>query len=178
VDELGGGVNDDHGATRPGPDASLPRLLGYAVGRHGTSVRTIGGLALTIASLGMLGVFVWGAMVPYHYERSTPPIGEVCAVDGATVNLGCFEVDQDALDQAFEDDINHSNRVIGLLGAITSCTALLLGWHLWRGPWRQRQQPARRVRVVVAAACLSPVAAVAIFATVGGLYWCYSSTFE
>ena len=164
----------------------MPKLLGHFIGRHVASVRTIGGLALTIASLGMLGLFVWGAAVPFHYESSTPPLGEICYPDGGpAVTVGCIEVDQDRLevdqdrlDQAFEDDINHSNRVIGTLGAITSCAALLLGWRSWRGPWRRHRQVGRRARVFVTAACLSPVAAIPIFAAVGGLYWCYSSTFE
>ena len=179
MDELGGGRSHDREPTRPGADASLPELLGYAIGRHVASVRTTAGLALMIASLGMLGLFVWSALVPFHSERSTPPIGEVCVTYDATApTVGCFDVDEDRLDQSFEDDINRSNRVIGTLGAITSGAALVLGWHVWRGPWRQRKQGGRRARIVLAAACLSPVAAIAIFVPVGGLYWCYSSTFE
>jgi hypothetical protein len=89
--------------------ASIPELLGHAFGRHVTPVRTIAGLALTIASLGM--------------------------------------------------------RCHGQAG-------------LWRGPWNQREQARRRARIVLAAACLSPVAAVPIFVAVGGLYWCFKSTFE
>jgi hypothetical protein len=179
VDELGEARSHDHDATQPGANGSLPELVRHTTDRHATSVRTTAGLALTIASLGMLSVFVWGAMVPFHYERSTPPLGEVCYTDGATATtLGCFYVDQDRLDQAFEDDINHSNRVIGTVGAITSCTGLLLGLHLWRGHWRQRKHVGRKARTVVVAACLSPVAAIPIVVATGGLYWCYSSTFE
>lgn len=179
MDELGGGRSDDRGATRPGPDASLSELLGHAIGRHITSVRTIGGLALMIASVAMLGLFVWGAVVPFHSERTTSSLGEVCVTNGATLTtLGCYEVDEDRLDQAFEDDINHSNRVIGVLGATTSCAALVLGWRTWRGPWRRRKPVGRRARSVIAAVCLSPLAAIAIFVAVTGLYWWYSSLFE
>jgi hypothetical protein len=179
VDELGEGTSDRCEARRPTADASIPELLGHAIGRHLTSVRMTAGLALTIASLGMLGLFVWSAVVPYHYERSTPPIGEVCYTDGhTTATLGCFEFDQDASDQAFEDEMNHSNRVIGILGAITSCTALVLGWRAWRAPWRQGERAGRRARIVLAATCLSPLAAVPIVMAVAGLYWSYGSTFE
>jgi hypothetical protein len=179
VDELGGGTSDDRQARQPGADASIPELVGHAIGRHLTSVRITGGLALTIASVGMLGLFLWAAVVPYHYERSTPPIGEVCFTNGRTATtVGCFEVDQDALDQSFEDDMNHSNRVIGIFGALTSCTALVLGWRAWRSPWRQRTRAGRRVRLVLAAACVSPVAALSIGVAVAGLSWTYSSAFE
>ena len=121
----------------------------------------------------MLGLFLWSAVVPYHYERSAPPIGEVCSLTGQ-----CFEVDQEALDQAFEDDMNHDNRVIGILGAITSCTALVLGWRLWRSPWRQGKHAGRRARIVLLAACLSPVAAVPVFVAIGLLVWSYYAALE
>lgn len=176
MEGLGGGTADDSDAAisdlNPS-DASIPELLGRAIGRHLTSTRITAGLALTLASLGMLGLFLWSAVVPFHYESSGPPIGEVCFTTG-----GCIEVDQDASDQAFEDDMNHSNRVIGVLGALTSGAAFVLGWRLWRSPWRQGKQADRRGRTVLAAACLSPVAAVPIFVAVGVLYWSYSSAFE
>src|SRR5262245_36029929 len=99
-------MGDDREPTRPGPDASLPTLLGHAIGRHATFVRVTAGLALTIASLGMLGLFVGSAAVPFHDERSTPPIGQVCVPDGVIAPTGdCFDVDEDRLDQSFEDDI-------------------------------------------------------------------------
>ena len=154
-------------------DASLPELLGHAIGRHLPGARTAAGLALTIAALGTLGVSIWGALVPFHYDSTAPPLGEVCFTTG-----GCVKVDQDGLDQAFEDDINHSNRVIGTLGALTSTAALVVGWRLWRSPWKHRNPTVRRARTVIAAACLSPLAAAPIFALVVLLYWSYDSLFE
>ena len=97
---------------------------------------------------------------------------------GLLTTGSCVDVDQDALDQAFEDDINHSNRVIGTLGALTSTTALVLGWRLWRSPRVRRNRPVRRARTIIAAACLSPLAAVPIFVLVVVLYWSYDSIFE
>lgn len=154
-------------------DASLPELLGRAIGRHLPDARIAAGLALTVAALGMLGVFLWGALMPFHYDSTGPPIGQVCSTTGS-----CVDVDQDALDQAFEDDINHSNRVIGTLGALTSTTALVLGWRLWRSPRKRPNRPVRRARTIIAAACLSPLAAVPIFVLVVILYWSYDSIFE
>ena len=133
--------------------------------------RIVAGLAVTIASVGLLALFVWAAVVPFQYESSGPPITQAC--DAKTGQ--CFSVDQDALDEAFEDDMNRSNRFIGGLGAVTSCAAFVLGWRVWRPSWRRRGPAARSVRLVVAAACLSPVAAVVVFVAVAGLAWSYDS---
>ena len=174
MDELGGGIGDDRQASRPGADVSIPEVVGHAMGRHLTSVRIAIGLAVTLASLGMLGLFLWGAVVPYHYERSTPPIGVVCfTYDRTGTTVDCLEPDQDALDQAFEDDINRSNRLLGVLGALASCTALGLAWRVWRAPWKQRKRAGRRARLVLAAACLAPVAAVPIGVAVAALHWVF-----
>jgi hypothetical protein len=135
------------------------------VKRGWSSAGVLVGLALNIAGLVMLAVSVWAAVVPEHYE-SPGEIGTVC--DAATGF--CFEVDDEALDQAFEDDLNRSNRIVGSLGATTSCAALIVGWRMWRRPWRQGGQAAHRARTVVAAAGLSPIAAVPIFVTAGALY--------
>lgn len=169
--ELEGGSSDDGGAGRPLADLSLPELLGRTVGRHLEAARIVAGLALTIAALGLLALFVQGAVVPFRYERSGPPIGEVCVAQTGQ----CFTVDQDAIDEAFEDDMNRSNRFIGALGAVTSGAALVVGWRLWRPSWRRRRPATRGARLVVAAACLSPVAAAAVFAVVAVLHWSYSS---
>ena len=128
------------------------------------------GIALTIASVGVLGVFLWSAVVPLQYERSTPPVGDVCfRVGTTTATVGCHAFDPGASDQAFEDQMNDSNRVIGIVGAVTSCMALVLGWRAWRGPWRQGTGAGRRARIVLAAACLSPVAAIPIVAATAGM---------
>jgi hypothetical protein len=53
-------------------------------------------------------------------DAGTREPGEVCTDRQPSF---CFDVDDEALDQAFEAQMNHSNRVIGFIGAVTSGAA-------------------------------------------------------
>jgi hypothetical protein len=143
-----------------------------AVRRRWPVSRFLTGLALTIASLMTLVLFVLTAVV--RSDGPTPRLGKV--QDARTGFV--FEVDNEALDDALDDRMNHENRVLGSLGAVASCIAFVLGWWLWRPPWRQRDRGVRRAWTVLAAAALSLAAAVAILVVAGLLYRSYLSLFE
>jgi len=137
----------------------------------------------------MLGLFAWAAVVPYHDESSWPPLGESCF---STVYPGspqgdvtsppmCVQIDEEdreEIAQSRERELNRENRVMGTVGALISCTALVLGWRAWRRPWKQGKRAGRRGRFVLAAVCLSPVAAFSILMAFAGIYRAARAIFE
>jgi hypothetical protein len=153
-------------------DPAAPNSPESTVRRRWPVARFLTGLALTIASLMTLVLFVVTAVV--RSDGPTPRLGEVQDAHTGFV----FEVDNEALDDALDDRMNHESRVLGSLGAVASCMAFVLGWWLWRPPWRQGDRGVRRAWTVIAAAGLSLAAAVPILVVVGLLYRSYLSLFE
>jgi hypothetical protein len=203
VGELGR-TSDDGTARRPGVDATIPELVGHAIGRNLTPVRITAGLAVTIAALGMVGLFAWVVAVPDDDDDDSSPLamGESCfsvAVveslegyasprGGSTSSPTCAEIDPDVREelaqareeraQAREREQIREDRLMGTVGALVSLAALVLGWRVWRPTWRQGRRAGRRGRFVVAAVCLSPVAAFSILMAFAGLYRSYHAIFE
>lgn len=66
---------------------------------------------------------------------------------------------------------------MGTVGALISFAALVAGRRVWRPTWRQGRRAGRRGRFVLAAVCLSPVAAFSILLAFGGLYRIHAAIF-
>lgn len=136
------------------------------VTRGGLSVAgTAANVALSLTGLVMLVVFARTALVHEAYES---PLGDLRMICDAKTGF-CVDVDEEAIEQAHEDGINRSNRIVGGIGVAASCVAITLGWRKGSQAWREGDRAIHPAAVLTALLGVAPIAALVLYLLAEGL---------
>lgn len=121
-------------------------------------------LALGLAGLVMLVASARTALTRENYESPLRDLGMVCDTSGM-----CWDVDDDWIERRREDELNRSNRINGGIGVVLGSAAIVIGWRRGRRAWSERDETTQPVPTLVAALCVTPIAAFVIYAATGTL---------